>query len=194
MGSVVALRPRAKEELTSSLGMLIALGSWAMMFGALFFTYAGVRSRAVTWPPPGVPHLPVALPALNTVVLLASSVAMSMGIRALSRGKRKAIVPALSAAAILGAVFLALQFVVWKDLWQKGLLPSTGVFGSVFYGLTALHAVHVAAGLVLLLVLLGRALGGAYTEHTVSKVRVPVMFWHFVDAVWLLMFFAVYLF
>ncbi len=194
MGSVVALRPRAKEELTSSLGMLIALGSWAMMFGALFFTYAGVRARSVTWPPPGVPHLPVALPALNTVVLLASSVAMSLGIRALGRGRRKAIAPALTAAVVLGAVFLALQFVVWKDLWLKGLLPSTGVFGSVFYGLTALHAVHVAAGLVLLVVLLVRALGGAYTEHTVSKVRVPVMFWHFVDAVWLLMFFAVYLF
>jgi cytochrome c oxidase subunit 3 len=77
---------------------------------------------------------------------------------------------------------------------MKGLLPSTGVFGSVFYGLTALHAVHVVAGLVLLLVLLARALGGAYTEHNVPKVRVPVMFWHFVDAVWLLMFFAVYLF
>jgi heme/copper-type cytochrome/quinol oxidase subunit 3 len=95
MGSVAELRPRAREEFTSSLGMLIALGSWAMMFGALFFTYAGVRSRAVTWPPPGVPHLPVALPALNTVVLLASSVAMSLGIRALARGQRKAIVPAL---------------------------------------------------------------------------------------------------
>ena len=194
MGEVVELRPRAREEFTSSLGMFIALGSWAMMFGALFFTYAGVRSRAVTWPPPGTPHLPVALPALNTLVLLGSSVAMSVGIRALSRGNRRAIVPALSIASVLGAVFLALQLVVWRDLWQKGLLPSTGVYGSVFYGLTALHAVHVLAGLVVLLVLLGRALGGGYTEHNVMKVRVPVMFWHFVDAVWLLMFFAVYLF
>lgn len=194
MGSVVELRPRAKEELTASLGMLVALGSWAMMFGALFFAYAGVRGRAVTWPPPGVPHLPITLPAINTVVLLASSAAIHAGIRALARGKRRAIAPALSLGALLGAAFLALQVVVWRDLWQKGLLPSTGVFGSVFYGLTALHAVHVAAGLVLLLVLIARAIAGKYTEHTVMKVRVPVMFWHFVDAVWILMFVAVYLF
>jgi cytochrome c oxidase subunit 3 len=164
------------------------------MFGALLFMYFGVRARAVTWPPPGVPRLPVGLPALNTVVLAASSAALWLGVRALRRGNRRALAPWVGAAAALGAVFLGLQFVVWRDLWQQGLLPSNGTYGSVFYGLTALHALHVAAGLVVLLVVLARALRGTYTEHNVVRVRVGAMFWHFVDAVWLVMFVSLYLY
>lgn len=193
MGTVVELRPRAKEDFTSVLGMMIALGAWAMMFGALFFMYAGMRSKALMWPPPGVPHLPVALPAVNTVVLLASSGAIALGVRSLRRGERRSLSAWLAASAVLGATFLVLQVVVWRDVWAAGLQPSTGAYGSVFYGLTALHAVHVAAGLLVILLVLVRSLLGKYTEHSVMKVRLPAMFWHFVDAVWVLMFVSLYL-
>ena len=193
MGTVVELRPRAKEDFTSVLGMIIALGAWAMMFGALFFMYAGMRSHALMWPPPGVPRLPIALPAVNTVVLLASSGAIALGVRALRQGQRRALSACLAVAAMLGATFLVLQVVVWRDVWAAGLQPSTGAYGSVFYGLTALHAVHVAAGLLVILLVLVRSLLGKYTEHSVMKVRLPAMFWHFVDAVWVLMFVSLYL-
>jgi cytochrome c oxidase subunit 3 len=193
MGTVVELRPRAKEDFTSVLGMMIALGAWAMMFGALFFMYAGMRSKALMWPPPGIPRLPVALPAVNTVVLLASSGAIALGIRSLRKGERRALSAWLGVASALGATFLVLQVVVWRDVWAAGLQPSTGAYGSVFYGLTALHAVHVAAGLLVILLVLVRSLLGKYTEHSVMKVRLPAMFWHFVDAVWVLMFVSLYL-
>ena len=120
MGTVVELRPRAKEDFTSVLGMIIALGAWAMMFGALFFMYAGLRSNAVMWPPPGIPRLPVALPAVNTVVLLASSGAIALGVRSLRKGQRRALSAWLAASAVLGATFLVLQFVVWRDVWAAG--------------------------------------------------------------------------
>jgi cytochrome c oxidase subunit III len=136
----------------------------------------------------------VAVPAINTLVLLASSVALSRGVSALARGRRRALAPWVGAAITLGSAFVAVQWVVWRQLWAQGLLPSTGAYGSVFYGLTTLHAAHVAAGLVVLLVVLVRALSGAYTEHNVVRVRVAAMFWHFVDAVWLLMFVSLYLF
>ena len=100
----------------------------------------------------------------------------------------------MGVAIALGAGFVGVQWVVWRQLWAAGLLPSTGAYGSVFYGLTTLHAAHVAAGLVVLLVVLVRALMGVYTEHNVVRVRVAAMFWHFVDAVWLLMFVSLYLF
>jgi cytochrome c oxidase subunit 3 len=193
MGDIVELRPRAREDSTSVLGMIIALGAWAMMFGALFFMYAGMRSHALTWPPPGIPRLPVALPAVNTVVLLASSGAIAQGIRSLARGQRRALSAWLAVASVLGATFLVLQVVVWRDVWAAGLKPSTGAYGSVFYGLTALHAAHVAAGLLVILFVLVRSLLGKYTEHNVMKVRLPAMFWHFVDAVWVLMFVSLYL-
>lgn len=192
MGTVVTLRPRAKEDFTYSLGMIVALGSWAMMFGALFFAYFGARARAVVWPPVGSPHLPVVMPGLNTLVLLLSSGALILGIRALRAGNRRALVPWIALAWILGAAFIGLQFWVWRDVWHAGLMPSTGFYGSVFYGLTGLHALHVAAGLLVLLVVLVRALRGEYTEHNAVRVQVCAMFWHFVDVVWVLMFLAVY--
>jgi cytochrome c oxidase subunit 3 len=194
MGTLVELRPRAREDFTYSLGMIIALASWAMMFGAFFFIYFGVRARSPMWPPAGVPALPVALPLLNTLVLLASSAALHRGIAALAQGSRRALVPWLGAAMGLGVAFLALQAVLWRQLWLLELRPSTGVYGSVFYGLTVLHALHVAAGLLVLLVVLVRAVGGTYTEHNVVRVRVCAMFWHFVDVVWLLMFVSIFLF
>jgi cytochrome c oxidase subunit 3 len=193
MASVVELRPRAREDFTRSLGMIIALGAWAMMFAALFYVYFGVRSRISVWPPPGVPELPTGLAAVNTLVLLASSAALMRGIDSLARGRRAGLARWVLLGLLLGALFLALQTLMWRDLWLAGLLPSSGAFGSVFYGLTGLHAAHVAAGLVVLGVVLLRASKGEYTEHNVVRVRVAAMFWHFVDVVWVLMFLSIYL-
>lgn len=193
MGTVAKLNPRVKQDFTHSLGMIVALGSWAMMFGALFFVYAGIRSGSRVWPPPGLPQLPVLLPLVNTLVLAASSLTLVLGTRELGRGNRKALPGYLLASIVFGTAFLALQGKVWIDLWRAGLKPATGAFASVFYGLTILHALHVLAGLVVLLVVLVRALRGTYTEHNVVRVRVAGMFWHFVDVVWLLMFVAIYL-
>ena len=111
----------------------------------------------------------------------------------MARGQRKALAGWVLGAIVLGSAFLGLQIKVWRDLWLAGLLPSSGQFASVFYGLTALHAAHVVAGLVVLGVIFVRALRGVYTEHNVVRVRVAGMFWHFVDVVWVLMFVALYL-
>ncbi len=193
MGTLVDLRPRAKEDFTQSLGMIIALASWTMMFGALFFMYFGMRAQAPMWPPAGVARLPVALPAVNTAVLAASSLVLARGVSQLAQGNRRALAPWVGAAMALGVAFVVLQVVGWRAQWAAGLLPSSGAYGSVFYGLTVLHALHVAAGLLVLAVVLVRSFFGTYTEHNVVRVRVAAMFWHFVDAVWLLMFVSLYL-
>jgi cytochrome c oxidase subunit 3 len=194
MGTVVELRPRARYDFTQSLGMMVALGSWSMMFGSLFFMYFGLRARAPMWPPAGAVPLPVALPAVTTAVLVASSLALARGVSQLAAGRRRALAPWVGVAMALGVGFVALQLHTWRQLWAAGLVPSQGAYGSLFYGLTVLHAVHVAAGLLVLLVVLVRALLGTYTEHNVIRVRVAAMFWHFVDAVWILMFVSLYLF
>jgi cytochrome c oxidase subunit III len=193
MGTVVELRPRAQEEFTSSLGMLIFLGSWGMMFAALFFSYGFLRSQSAVWPPVGVPHIPLGLPALNTAILLASSFTFSRGLADLRRGRRGRLPWAVAATFALGALFLVLQVVVWRSLYRIGLTPSTGgLYGSVFYALTAIHALHVAAGLCMLLWVFARSLRGAYTEHNPINVKMCTLFWHFVDAMWVLMFVTVY--
>ncbi len=177
----------AHAEKTARIGMAVFLASWAMMFIALFFAYGLVRLRAPVWPPPGELQLPRFLPGLNTLVIALSSATLGFAARAI-RPRPRAL--GLGAAAGLGAVFLALQAVVWARVWRGGLLPSGGPYGSVFYALTTFHALHVLVGLVALGLLAAR---GGDSRASRLAVRLWAMYWHFVGAVWVAMYAAVYL-
>ena len=116
----------------------------------LFFAYAVLRLRAPAWPPDGLAPLPRLLPAVNTLVLLASSLALRLGTRPEAEENPGALFRALKAAIALGGLFLVLQLAVWTTLWRAGFTFASGIYGSIFYGLTTLHAVHILAGLVAL--------------------------------------------
>jgi cytochrome c oxidase subunit 3 len=195
MSAVDATRFAVREESrrTSFVGMVMALASWTMLFGSLFFAYAILRLRAGTWPPDGIEPLPRLLPLVNTLVLLLSSVALHRGVRPAAESRLGALRAALKGTLALGSLFLVLQLAVWVPLWQSGFRIDSGVYGSIFYGLTVFHALHVLAGLVALLVLVPGARKGRYRSGRQSAVRLSAMFWHFVDAVWVVMFVAVYL-
>jgi cytochrome c oxidase subunit 3 len=195
MTVLAAARFPARDESrrTSFVGMVMALASWSMMFGSLFFAYAILRLKAGTWPPEGVEPLPRLLPFVNTLVLLASSAALARGLGPASETRPGALLGALKTTLALGLLFLVLQLAVWIPLWRSGFRIDSGVYGSIFYGLTVFHALHVLAGLVALLVLVPGARSGRWRSGAQSRVRVSAMFWHFVDAVWVVMFVAVYL-
>jgi len=194
MTEVIAYRaPHHRVENTASLGMLIFLGSWAMMFAGLFFAYGAVRFHlSGGWPPAGVPSLPVALPALNTVVLLASGLALQLGLWAIRVGKTHELSAALVVSFLFGCLFLGLQIYLWIGLYRAGLRPDGGPYPSVFYALTIFHGLHVLIGLVALGVLLYRSLNGAYSAARHLPVKLWTMYWHFVDAIWILMFLTVF--
>ena len=187
--------PSAREAVESRkthfVGMVMALASWSMLFASLFFAYAVLRMSAATWPPEGASRLPTALPFANTLVLLLSSVVLWRGADP-KRERPGALSRALSAALGLGTLFLALQMAVWVPLWTRGFTMRSGVYASLFYGLTAFHAVHVLAGLVALAWLKRGARDGRYVSGRQNPVRLTAMFWHFVDVVWVLMFAVVY--
>ena len=83
---------------------------------------------------------------------------------------------------------------VWRSLSNEGLHVTSGVYGSIFYTLTVFHALHVAVGPPRALGgARARACGGSYTEHSYVPFACAAMFWHFVDAVWVLMFVTLYL-
>jgi cytochrome c oxidase subunit 3 len=191
--AVVSLRPRAKEEFTSYLGMVIMLGSWSILFGGLFFAYAGVRMGARVWPPPDVPKLPVLLPLVNTVILLASSVAVQRGLSAIRKDRKDEMRLLFSVTLFMGALFLGLQYVVWTSVRASGLsIDSGGAYGSVFYTLTIVHALHVVAGLGGLLYVVILSGLGKWNAAAHSPVRLWAMFWHFIDVVWLVTFLTVF--
>src|SRR5512145_1539201 len=122
-------RPRG-AEVTAHVGMAVFLGSWAMLFLALFFAYAFVRARAPVWPPLDAPPLPRLLPGLNTLAIAASSAAVVRAIRSRELGRGRSASRWLAAAAALGATFLVLQALVWTALWRKGLVPRGGTYPS----------------------------------------------------------------
>jgi len=129
-------RVAAREESrrTSFVGMVMALGSWTMLFVSLFFSYAVLRLGAGEWPPDGLEPLPRLLPFLNTLVLAASSLVLHAGVRSAAAARPGALLSALRRTLALGSLFLALQLAVWIPLWRSGFRIESGVFGSIFYG------------------------------------------------------------
>jgi cytochrome c oxidase subunit 3 len=193
MGEILPYRPpRARAEWTAYLGMVIFLGSWAMMFGSLFFAYGMVRARSSAWPPPDLPELPVAVGAVNTVVLAFSSAILQLTVRNLRRGQSRFVAWGIAASTLLGAAFLAIQVSSWRRLLDDGLTPSGGPYPSVFYGLTCFHGLHVLIGIVALGWLTGNAFAGKYSAARFLPLRLWTLYWHFVGAVWLAMFLVVY--
>jgi cytochrome c oxidase subunit III len=181
-------RPRGAER-TAHVGMAVFLGSWAMLFVALFFAYAFVRAGTPAWPPVDAPALPRLLPGLNTLAIAASSAAVALAVRAQELGRARRAGAALALATSLGAIFVGLQVLVWTGLWRQGLVPSGGPYPSVFYTLTAFHALHVLVGLAALAWLAHRA---RRADASRASVRLWGWYWHFVGVVWGVLYVTLY--
>ncbi|GAC1394744.1 MAG: cytochrome c oxidase subunit 3 [Polyangiales bacterium] len=196
MAQVVALPPSPETRAANAgsfIGIIVALGSWAMMFSALFFVYAALRTQSPTWPPAGVPRLPASLPTVSTAVIVASSVTLQLAVAALRRGNRAMFQRLLAVTLFLGLGFLEAQWLVWGELRALGVYLSNGIYGSIVLGFTYLHALHIVVGLGALLFVWIRARRGNYGPHDWFGVRSVAYFWHFVDAVWLVMFVTLFL-
>jgi cytochrome c oxidase subunit 3 len=184
--------PQMARDWTSKVGMIIFLGSWLMLFAALFLVYAGMRSRHANWPPLNLPKLPLGLPAVNTLVVIASSAAFHRGLHYIKGGETRRLFGALLTTTLLGTVFMVLQTVVWVDLHGAGLTPQAGGYASVFYGMTWVHAAHVVVGIGALGYLTVRARLGVYTAAKHLTVRLWSWYWHFVSIIWGLIFLSLY--
>ena len=175
------------------LALLFFMGAEAMFFGALVSALFVLRVGMAVWPPPLEPRLPVAVTAVNTVVLLGSSVSMVAALRALRRGERQRFVAMLATTAGLGALFLLVQGYEWIRLIRFGLTLVSGVYGATFYTLIGLHGLHVAGALLWLLATTVLAARGRFGEPPSIPVQACAMYWHFVVGLWPGLFVAVYL-
>jgi cytochrome c oxidase subunit 3 len=194
VGDLISYPKRgAHAEGTGLVGMIIFLGSWGMMFAALFFAYGIVRMKAPVWPPVDQPRLPSVLAGFNTLVLLGASVVLHLSILAVRRGNVKVLARMIAAAALMGLLFFSLQLVSWTHVWRSGMTPNTGPYASVFYALTCFHALHVLVGVLALAFLAFRAHKGAFSVPRHQAVRLWALYWHFVGVVWVVMYVTVYL-
>jgi heme/copper-type cytochrome/quinol oxidase subunit 3 len=185
-------RPRRPLD-NLRLAMLFFIGAESMFFAALISALFVLRLGMPAWPPPLQPRLPVAMTGVNTLVLLASSVAMLRAGRALSRNDRRGLVRGLALAAGLGTVFLFVQGYEWVRLVEFGLTMVSSTYGTTFYTLIGTHALHVLGALVWLTVTLVLAAGGRFSRDRSSVVRACAMYWHFVVGLWPILYVTVYL-
>jgi len=175
------------------LGMVAFLGSELATFGAGFAYYFFVR--AGTWPPTGaeLPPLVSSLVLVNTAILVVSSFTLHYAHVALLRENRRRFVRLLAVTLALGAVFIAGQiYEYYEFIVHEGFTPTEGVFNSAFFGLTGLHGLHVSLGAVLIAIVFVRALYGQYSADRHVSVSTVSMYWHFVDAVWILLVVVLY--
>ncbi len=174
------------------LGVWTFLGSEVMFFSGLIVTYLVMRGRSVSGP---LPHevLDVPLPAVNTFVLICSSMTMVTALAAIQRGDAKAMRNWLIATAVLGLVFLSGQAFEFNKLFSEGLSLSANLFGATFFTLTGFHGMHVFVGVIWIAFVLVRAFRGGVTQDNHLAVELVGLYWHFVDIVWIIIFTLVYL-
>jgi len=176
------------------MGMYFFIVALSMFFAGGMVGYLVIRSTHQPWPPPGFPALPRSL-WLSTMAIVACSVAIQRALRAVRSGDLPRMQYNLIVTLVLGVVFLALQIFAWLRIAEQLTLPSEamGPYVKLFYFLTGLHAVHVLGGLGTLLVVTRRAIAGRYNAQFHPGVRYSAIYWHFLDAVWCVMFTVLYL-
>ena len=195
------------------IGMLVFIASEVMFFGALFGGYFSIRAGYTelvngvpthVWPPTAyadlLKPLPLVLPSgeLNlilpaTIILLISSVTCQFGLDAIRRGDRRGFVGGFSVTLILGVTFLLMQAYDWSVLIHEGLSMGTTNFGTTYFTLTGFHGAHVLAGSVMLAVVVLRGMAGQFSSRHWDMAAAALLYWHFVDVVWVVLFSILYL-
>ena len=170
-------------------GIFIFLGSELMFFASLFGMYFTLRAQAAVWPPPDI-DLDLLRPTIFTTVLVLSSFTMQTADRRIKQGDARGMKRWIWITFVLGLVFICGQF--W-DYFHANFDIATNAYGSAFVTMTGFHAMHVIAGLLVMLVVLGRAATGAYDAQNHGAVEAATYYWHFVDIVWIALYTVLFL-
>ncbi len=137
---------------------------------------------------------PFHLPLINTVLLMASSITLTIAHHALVNGARKKVISWLIATVVLGAIFLYFQVDEYIEAYQHlDLTLKSGIYGSTFFMLTGFHGMHVTLGAIMLTVITIRMMRGHFKPESHFGFEAVAWYWHFVDVVWLGLFIFVYI-
>lgn len=169
------------------LGLALAIFGMSTLFAAFLIAYLLLRKNAAVWPPPGAPIPPRGLWA-STVVLVASSACFAAAVRAAEAGSARVAARRLAATLALGVLFLVVQGILWREVLTGGRFAFSDAYGTIFYSLTGLHAAHVVGGIAFLGRVLRRARREPSSPATLLSVRLCSIYWHFMDAVWIVLF------
>ena len=171
-------------------GMVCLIVAEAAIFTIFVVAYLYYLGKDRTGP---IPREVLDLPIFTSICLLSSSLTVHFAVSALHHGRRTLTSLWLAATVLLGSIFLGGTAHEWyKLIVHDGLTIQTNLFGTTFYSLVGLHASHVIIGLFMLSLALYFSLTGSLTSKHTGRLEVLSLYWHFVDAVWVVVFTVVY--
>src|SRR5277367_6010972 len=171
-------------------GMMCLIVAESAIFIIFVVAYIYYIGKSLSGP---LPAQVLELPILGTICLLSSSFTVHFAVSALRKDNIRGCTLGLAGTVLLGAIFLMTTAREWYHLIHDfGLTIRTNLFGTTFYSLVGLHATHVVVGLTMLTIALIAALRKAMNEHHAERLDVLSIYWHFVDAVWVIVFTVVY--
>jgi len=206
-----------QQKEAATLGMWVFLVTEVLFFGGLFCVYAVYRGLYASAFGAASRELDVTLGAINTGVLITSSLTMALAVHAAQTGRRTALVGFLIATMILGTIFLGIKAVEYRDKFvhhhvpgpsfvfetadvpaemlraDPGLTRHVQIFFSLYFVMTGLHALHMIIGLGIMTWMLWWSWRGRISAEYYSPIEVSGLYWHFVDIVWIFLFPLLYL-
>lgn len=172
-----------------AIGLLIF--SICTLFAVFLAAFLVLRNNSATWPPQEDIVPPVGL-WLSTALIVFSSVCMSRAVSAARDDDGALVSRWLRRTLFLGLTFLVTQALVWDALRAQELLPSTNTYGTIFYALTGLHAVHIVAGLSYLAILAWRVERRESRDRAADSVPACALYWHTMGCIWVVLFAVLY--
>jgi cytochrome c oxidase subunit III len=173
-----------------TVGMACLIIAESAIFTIFVVAYLFYMGKSLSGP---TPREVLETPIFYTICLLSSSLTIHFAGKLLERGRRGLFLGLWLLTIVLGALFLYGTGQEWHRLiYEHGLTISTNLFGTTYYSLVGLHAFHVTAGLILLSIVLFFGLAGRIGTEQTARVNVLSIYWHFVDAVWIVVFTVVY--
>ena len=180
-----------KLPYSGKVGMACLIVAESAIFTIFVVAYLYYIGKSLTGP---TPREVLESPIFFTVCLLSSSLTIHLASKLLERGKRGAFLALWFLTIVLGALFMYGTAREWHRLiYEHGLTISTNLFGTTYYSLVGLHATHVTVGLLMLTIVLLFGLAGRVGREQSARIDVLSMYWHFVDAVWVVVFTVVYI-
>ena len=199
----------AQQQSACRLGMWAFLATEVLFFGGLILSYVVYRHAYPHEFHFASHHLAFKLGAVNTAVLLCSSLSMALAVRAAQTGSRTRLVLFLLITLALGGAFLAIKGFEWRTEWIEGFVPGSHftfvspmpqidarkveLFFCLYFAMTGLHGLHMLIGLGLMAFLVVNASRGKYSSSNFTAVELAGLYWHFVDIVWIFLFPLLYL-
>ncbi|MGH9477060.1 MAG: cytochrome c oxidase subunit 3 [Terriglobales bacterium] len=197
--NTIAVERRKKDRVQTNTdltrGFMFFLASEAMIFESYFEYLYFTRFTHSQWPPAGMPRLETSLPAIATLILVSSSFTLNWSIGAFLKEKTSAAKNWLLLTIGMGIFFLGMQGFEWGMLnGEFGFHYATSAYTSTYFLMTGFHGCHVTVGLILLSLVYWRMERGDYSKDYHMSMKAAEYYWHFVDVIWVLLFFSLYLF